>query len=169
LTDSPTFLVTVVKGSDMSLVGFVKEEKGQSVVEFALVFPIFALVFFAIVGFSHLFYGKLTLQHALHEAGRYMVTGRTESGLDRTAAIQSVFDQNLIGTGLSCPDIGPQFNFSYSGCAEADGFCDDAGGAGQTVKVTASFTKPWFMMLFDAFSEGGITLTVSTTWKNEPF
>ncbi|MFQ5684288.1 MAG: TadE/TadG family type IV pilus assembly protein [Candidatus Binatia bacterium] len=139
--------------------------KGQATVEFALAALIFFTAFLAIVEFAHLFYTKLTLQHALNEAGRFMVTGQTPGPLNRAEDIKDVFCKKLIGTGLSCPALGPDFLITCGGVA-----CSAPGGsASETVVVTATFTKPWFTVLFDQFVPGGVTLTIGTTWKNEPF
>ena len=151
-----------------------KSQRGQATVEFALTALIFFTVFLAIVEFSHLFYTKLTLQYALREAGRYAVTGRTEDGINRDQAILDVFCKNLIGTGLSCPTALPDERFGLTCIPEA---CTAlAGGAGQTVIVTAKFddenAKPLFTGLFSflpGFSDGKVSFEASTTWKNEPF
>jgi len=145
----------------LNFLKYIKSDKGQSIIEFTLVFPIFALVFFAVVEFSHLFYVRLTLQHALREAGRYMVTGRADEpdpdnpgeALPREQAIEAIFDKWLMGTGTGLQDFAMN---------PADG-----GGAGETVTLTAAFTKPWFTILFDQFSPGGVTFNMSTTWVNE--
>lgn len=151
-----------------------KSQRGQATVEFAFAALIFFTVFLAIVEFSHLFYTKLTLQYALREAGRYAVTGRTEDGLVREKAILDVFCKNLIGTGLSCPTGLPDERFGVT-CIPA-ACTEPAGGAGQTVIVTATFdgefAKPLFTGLFSfipSFSDGTVSFEASTTWKNEPF
>ena len=151
-----------------------KSQRGQATVEFAFAALIFFTVFLAIVEFSHLFYTKLTLQYALREAGRYAVTGRTEDGLVREQAILDVFCKNLIGTGLSCPTALPDERFGVT-CIPA-ACTEPAGGAGQTVIVTATFAeefaKPLFTGLFSfipSFSDGTVSFVASTTWKNEPF
>ncbi|TMA07625.1 MAG: hypothetical protein E6J89_16340 [Deltaproteobacteria bacterium] len=142
-------------------------EKGQTVVEFSLVVLLLFSLIFAIVEFSHLFYTELTLQYALREAGRYMVTGQGDVSGDptiRANLIHDKFCQGLIGTGLSCPPIGTgtAANFRFI-CGGSD--CSPAGGnPGDTVKVTVKLTKPWFTGLFGA----PIPFTLSTTWKNEP-
>jgi Flp pilus assembly protein TadG len=142
-------------------------ERGQTVVEFSLVLLLFFSLIFAIIEFSHLFYTELTLQYALREAGRYMVTGQGDvSGNPsiRANLIHDKFCQGLIGTGLSCPPIGTgtSANFRFI-CGASD--CSPAGGnPGDTVKVTVKLTKPWFTGLFGA----PIPFTLSTTWKNEP-
>ncbi len=58
-----------------------KNNKGQSAVEFTLGFLLLYTVIMAVVEFSHMFYTKTTLQHAIAEAGRYMITGQ---GIDHT-------------------------------------------------------------------------------------
>ena len=45
-------------------------------VEFTFIALLFFTLIFAIVEFSHLFYTRLNLQHALREAGRLMITGQ---------------------------------------------------------------------------------------------
>jgi Flp pilus assembly protein TadG len=134
-------------------------------VEFALALPIFVLVFFAIVEFAHLFYVKLTLQQALRQAGRYMVTGQGQADPElnpteaRVGRIKARFCQYLIGTGIGAATC-------ESGLAldPASG-----GGPGDTVILTATFTKPWFTILFNQFAPGGVNLSVSTTWVNYGF
>ncbi|MGI0014922.1 MAG: TadE/TadG family type IV pilus assembly protein [Nitrososphaera sp.] len=145
--------------ADHLIVIYLKSHRGQGVVEFTLAALLFFSVIFAIVEFSHLFYVRLTLQHALKEAARYMVTGRTDDPNDpatpfpdRPTAIEEILKRNLIGTGVG---LGPvTLNPS------------DGGLPGQTVTLTVEFTKPWFTGLFGS---GGVPFSLSTTWKNEPF
>src|SRR5688500_12563088 len=92
-------------------------QRGQAVVELTLGFLIFLMMFFALVEFSHLLYTRLTLQHALRSAGRYMVTGKTTqdgfgNDLPRPDVIRTIFCSNVIATGLACPNLGPQFVFA---------------------------------------------------------
>jgi Flp pilus assembly protein TadG len=146
-----------------------RSEKGQTVVEFTFVALFFFMLIFAIVEFSHLFYTRLTLQHALSEAGRFMITGQgiDISGKDpnaRLTVIKNKLCEKLIGTGLSCADLDSHLSVDCPG-----GCTQTAGGAGQTVTVTVTFEKHWFTALFHNISGGPVSLTVSTTWKNEPY
>lgn len=143
----------------------VRSQRGQVVVEFTFAVLLFFMVFFAIVEFSHLFYTELTLQHALREAGRYMVTGRADvpnestsdpnDTLNRQQSIEAILKKQLIGTGAGLQSIA----------MTCGGVACSGGNAGQTVKLTVTFTKPWFTGLFGS---SPITFTLSTTWKNEP-
>jgi Flp pilus assembly protein TadG len=149
--------------------------KGQSVVEFTFAFIIFFAAFMAIVEFSHLLYTKVTLQHALGTAGRYMITGRTAKDADnqnipRDQMIHSVFCANVIATGLGCPTLGgSDFTFQCSG--EGVNVClQPGGGPNQTVIVTVRMVKPAMMPFFSQFfPSGGVPFQLSTTWRNEPF
>lgn len=149
-----------------------KKRKGQAVVEFTFIFLLFLFIFFSIVEFGHLLYTKLTLQHALREAGRYMVTGRTaqdpqNNNLPRPEVILKVFCANLLATGLSCPQLGPQFDLK---CVDPPSCTQPGGGPGQTVMVTANFKKRALTPLFAGiFTKDGVEFQLSTTWKNEPF
>lgn len=146
-------------------------QRGQAVVELTFGFILFLFITFAVVEFSHLAYTRLTLQHSLREAGRYMVTGRTSADANgdpvpRPDRIRQVFCNNLIATGLSCPTFGPQFSMVC-----LDGPCKEPGGGPeQTVMATVTVHKPALMPLFSSvFPKGGVEFQLSTTWKNEPF
>ena len=130
----------------------VKSQRAQSTVEFTFVAFFFFALFFAVIEFSHLFYVRLTLQHALKEAGRFMVTGQGGDVGARKKAIQGIFEKWLIGTGAGLQSFAMD--------------PPDGGKAGDTVKLTATFIKPWFTGFIPA---GPITFSLSNTWKNEPF
>ena len=149
-------------------------QRGQAVIEMTFGFILFFVIFMAIVEFAHLLYAKVTFQHSLGTAGRYMVTGRT--GVDaqgisirRDIMVHDVFCANLIAAAIRCPSLGPDFNFV---CLPTPGTtCSQPGGGpDQTVLVTVNVTKPALMPFFSRFfPAGGVRLTLSTTWRNEPF
>ena len=92
-------------------------QKGQGAVEMMFGFLIFFGLFTAIVEFSHLLYAKVTLQHALRTAGRYMVTGSTGMNngnpIPRDQMIHDMFCNNLIAAGIQCPALDiPKFQFT---------------------------------------------------------
>jgi len=150
----------------MSIFSLLKSKRGQSVVEFTLAAPLFFAAFYAIIEFSHMLYVRVTVQHALDEAGRYMSLGQGQSGTNpgaRVAAVKTAFCRNLVATGLSCPALGtPQFSINPS----------SGGGPGEIVTVSTTFTKPFFsgaLRLLDPVFPTGITMTLSTTYQNEPY
>lgn len=151
-----------------------RRSRGQAAVEMTFVFFLFFTIFMAIVEFSHLLYAKVTAQHALRTAGRYMVTGQTtkdQYGVDipRDQKVHDLFCVNVIEAGMVCPPLA-QFQFK---CPELPlpSTCTTPGGAaGQTVIVTVTVTKQAMIPFFrNFFPAGGVQLLQSSTWKNEPF
>ena len=143
----------------MSIFGYANSKRGQAVVEFTLAAPLFFVAFYAIVEFSHLFYVRLTAQHALDEAARYMSTGQSPDLSDpgaRLAKIQKVFCNNLVATGIMCPDLtvnAPKGNVP-----------------GEIVTLTARVNKAFFTGIFrilDGLFPTSVTMTVSTIYQNE--
>jgi Flp pilus assembly protein TadG len=147
-----------------------RSERGQAVVELTLCFVLFLMIFFALVEFTHLFYTRLTMQHSLRTAARYMVTGRSAQDADgnqlpRPEVIRNVFCANLIGTGLTCPPLGPSFSFTCDGVP-----CSTGGGPEQTVTITVVMTKPAMTPFFaQFFTAGGVPFTIGATMRTEPF
>ena len=155
-------------------VNFLRKQSGQAVVEMTLGFLLFFTIFMSIVEFSHLLYAKVTLQHALRTAGRYMVTGQTKkdgngNNIPRDQMVHTVFCANVIAAGVVCPNLGPNFEFV---CLPTPGTActKPGGGPNQTVMVTVNLSKRALTPLFSQFfSTGGVPFTLSTTWRNEPF
>jgi hypothetical protein len=155
---------------------FLQNTAGQSAVELTFGFLIFFTLFMGIVEFSHLLYTKVTLQHALRTAGRYMITGRTQkdgggNDLPRDQVIHKVFCTNAIATGVPCPTLGaPNFIFKCPELPSPSNCPVPGGGPDQTVVVTVNLRKPPLMPFFGQFlPAGGVPFTLSTTWKNEPY
>ena len=155
-------------------VNFLRQQCGQAVVEMTLGFLLFFTIFMSIVEFSHLLYAKVTLQHALRSAGRYMVTGQTAKDGDgndipRDQMVHTVFCANVIAAGVVCPSLGANFQFV---CLPTPGTActKPGGGPNQTVMVTVNLAKRALMPFFSQFyPPGGVPFTLSTTWRNEPF
>jgi len=81
-------------------------EKGQTLVEFALILPILLLVIFVIVESGRIFQAYITVQHAAREGARYAVTGRWEEEFagepdPRVASIEDVARNALAGLALA--------------------------------------------------------------------
>jgi Flp pilus assembly protein TadG len=53
----------------------VNNERGQNLVEFAMVLPVFALVIFAIFEFGNLFRTQIQIQNAMREGARFAALG----------------------------------------------------------------------------------------------
>lgn len=148
--------------------------RGQSLVEFALVAPLFFLLVFAITDFGRLFFTQTTLQHALREAGRYAVTGQHQlldpnnpggTTYSRVESIRNIAQKYAVGLLANPSDI--QIN-SISGGVSVNNF---AGNPGQTVVVSLTTHLKLITPLIGRYfgPDGTYTFTVSTSFKNEPF
>lgn len=150
----------------MSIFKFIRSKRGQSLVEFTLAAPLFFAAFYAIVEFSHLFYVRVTVQHALDEAARYTSLGLGQNAGNPQARINAALNRfcaNLVATGLSCPALGsPQFTVSQP----------LGGGPDDIVTITTTITKPFFsgaLRLIAPVFPTSVTMTLSTTVRNEPY
>ncbi|HUI05734.1 MAG TPA: TadE/TadG family type IV pilus assembly protein [Verrucomicrobiae bacterium] len=144
--------------------------RGQSLVEFAMVAPLFFLLVFGITDFGRLFFTQQTLQFALREAGRYAVTGQHQyidpndhsaGTYSRVQSIRNVAQQYAMGL-LSDPSaiqISSGSTTNY------------AGGPGETVVVSLTTDLKLITPFIGNFfgPNGDYRFTVSTTFKNEPF
>lgn len=86
-----------------------KREDGQSMVEFALILPIFLLILCGIIDFGWLFYNQLSLNNACREGARYAVV-HTEENADTQAIINHI--ENL-STNVFAND-GVDITVAYS-------------------------------------------------------
>lgn len=136
-------------------------ERGQTMIEFAMVIPIVALLFMGIFDFSRFFYARLTLQHAIHEATRFAVTGGAlDDGqgntMTRVESIKSVITREATALDLDVDQL----------------IIDPADGGGPTeiVTVTGNFEFQFVTPGVSVFFPGGkYDFTVATSMKNEPF
>ncbi len=149
--------------------------RGQALVETAIAIVVFLVVVFGILDFGRLLFTQLTLQHVMREAGRFAVTGRhdydpSNSGLTttRTNAIFQVAQQAAVGVPLTGYEI-----------SSVAGGAGSAGGPGDTVTISLSrdlrLLTPLgpllghFFHLTNYMNSGVYRITVSATFKNEPF
>ena len=141
--------------------------RGESLLEFALVFPMFMLLVCGIIDFSRVYYSEAIVQNALVEAGRYAITGQCclndSNGnplTSREASIQQYASQ-----------MAPGFNWSAM-TITSGGATGSAGGPGQLVTLSISQSVPLITAPIASYffnGSGVYTFTASVTYKNEPF
>lgn len=68
-----------------------KSERGQSLVEFALILPILLLLMFGIVEFGRIYSTKLMLMHMTREGARLAVVGSSDYDVEEKVKNNSVF------------------------------------------------------------------------------
>src|SRR5271165_7608634 len=139
---------------------------GTTLLEFALVLPMFVLLLFAVTDFARLFYVEMTLQNAVREDGRYAITGNhvpdpNHQGqtLSRVKSITQVAQQAAMGLDVSSLQI-----------ISVNGGSGNAGGPGDTVTISLTTNLKLLTPIIAQFFKNGVyTFTVSVSFRNEPF
>jgi len=149
-----------------------RRESGATVVEMAIIAPVFLLILLALIEFSLMFFATLTMQYAVREGARFAVTG--QSSLDaatpsqRSAAIiqniqnNSLGFYNKLGTVISVNGTSYATSASYT-----NGMF---GKAGDTVVL--QLDCDWVVatpMLAVFFTNGKYHFKVAATMRNEAF
>lgn len=140
--------------------------RGQTMMEFILVAPLYFLLTFAVIDFGRMFFVQMNVQQAVQEATRYASTGQhladpnnPGQNLSRVASITQEVKQSAIGANVT--------NVQISSLAGGAG---SAGGPGDTVTVTVTTNLALMTPMVATFFPGGVyTFTSSATFKNEPF
>ncbi|MDR3409606.1 MAG: pilus assembly protein [Formivibrio sp.] len=155
-----------------------KKQKGVSVVEFALVAPVYFLLIFGIIEFGLLFWSDLTMQYAVREGARYAITGQVNldpntSNQQRYRAIIQKMDDSSMGLWNKVnPTISVSLNggpFQQYGSASSYN-TGMFGNAGDIVTLQLNCSWPLTTALIGNFFSGGTgTFTVGATMRNEAF
>src|ERR1700730_13280420 len=139
--------------------------KGQAMVEFALVAPLFFFLIFVLMDFGRMFLVQMDIQEAVYEAGRFASTGNhlpdpksPGQTLSRIASIVATAQDAAVGVDLT--------NVQISSLQGGNG---SAGGPGDTVTVSVTTSLQLMTpMVSRLFPNGAYTFTSSTTFTNEP-
>ena len=154
-------------------------EKGQTMVEFALTALVLFTLLFAIIDLAMMFYVNLTMQHAVREGTRYAITGQTTGANGRAALIQNIkdasnglYDQNALDqkdptvsvlTPISTPSASASPFPNYTGAQ-----ITTTGTPDQIIIVRLTYAWPVLTpILKPLFTDGKYTFTASATMKNE--
>jgi Flp pilus assembly protein TadG len=108
-----------------------KCQRGQSLVEFALMVPLFALLLFGLLDFGRVIYTQNTLAQAAREATRVAILEPTSSST-KFDAIRAAARSAAVGVALSDDDI------LGSGCNDC--FYPSGAASGEIAVVTVTST-----------------------------
>lgn len=143
-------------------------DRGQNLVEAALIVPIFLLLTFGLIDFGTVFYVYLALENGVSQATRYAVTGQQMD--DPLNAGQKLpRDQSIkIAMRQATPTINiPDSAFSFYNVTKS---IAGSGGPGDVIRVRVDYTINLFTPLLRRFfTNGQLTLSVSSTMKNENY
>jgi hypothetical protein len=146
-----------------------RDQRGQSIVEFAMVAPVFFLLFFLIVEGGLMFNTWLSVQHSAGMGARYAVTGRdtcSSGGGGRMGCIQSeaLLGMSHLSDGATAAISVQSWTFpTYAGPVTGS-----AGNECDAVEVRVAYDyrakTPMMRAVF-----GDITLVGRQRYVNEPF
>ena len=115
-----------------------KNEKGQSLVEFALILPLLLLLIMAIVQFGVVFNGYITVSNAAREGARVGIIEKNNAKVE--SKVNEAFDASAVLTNpavtISFPEGGSYTN-------------------GKPLSVMVKGDAPIIVPLMDAFFPGG--------------
>lgn len=175
------------------------DEGGATIVEFALVAPIFLALLCAIMEFSGIMFAHTLLEGTAREASRFGITGSVPEGVSRAEQIRGILDDNSFGVidpervemdtlvYESFEDVGqpePHIDDNENGAYDlgepytdinGNGQWDDdmgaagLGGPGEIVVYRLAYDWPTMTPLFQPFFGDTISLRANIAVRNEPF
>ena len=145
-----------------------KRNRGDNMVEFAIILPFFFLLMFGILDLGHLYWVQVTLENAVRQAGRFAVTGRSLPTMTRVASIKAIAEKAAPGFNLDPSQI---IITSQLGGSSSTNSASAGGLPGDTVNISVTTHLGLFTpMIGRYFGQNGVdTFTVATTFRNERF
>jgi hypothetical protein len=146
------------------------DARGTSLLEAAIITPLFLLLTFSIVDFGGLFYAYLALENGVSLASRYGVTGRQlddpanpGTPLNHQETLKLAMRQGT--PTLTIPDSA----FSFAHRAPGGGvWVSGTGGPGELERVSVDYTWTFFTPIVGVFFPNGqLNLRVDSAMKNE--
>jgi Flp pilus assembly protein TadG len=152
----------------------VRTQRGQTLVEFALVSPLFLMLSMGIIEFAFVGQAWATVQHASLEGARYASTGQVDCpGLtgDRLNCIKAVTKTATegipgAGSGSALVTVTVE-SWQYPTYANPS-VANDPGGACDAVQIVVSYTHNIMMPLLTFVAPSGITLVGKKRTLVEP-
>jgi len=142
--------------------------RGQNLIEAPLIVPIFLLLTFALIDFGTIFYIYLALENGVSQATRYAVTGQQMDDPMNVGQKLSRDESIKIAMRQATPTINiPDSAFNFYNVTKS---LSGSGGAGDVIRVRVDYTINLFTPLLRSFfTNGQLTLSVSSTMKNENY
>ena len=147
------------------------ESEGTTIIEYAIVLPIFLILWLGIIELSLIMYAASVLEGATNVAAREGKTGYFPNGQGRQSYIYGLLGQQA--AGLLDPNQITITTTAYSNFTEVGqgGGTPGLGNPGDIVLYTASYPWPMIFLLQGLLSDGqgAFSLTSTTIVKNEPY
>ena len=155
--------LTLRRTTARRIVRRLRDSRGATLVEAAIITPLLLLLTFSIVDFGALFYVYLALENGASQATRYGVTGNVQPGMTREQSIRFAMRQ---ATPTLTLDDGA-FTFSHMTPGTAV-WVAGPGVEGDIGKLTIDY--PWTPMtplIRPFFTDGQLNVRVESTMMNE--
>lgn len=145
-----------------------RRQSGATVVEMAIIAPVFLLVLVALIEMSLMFFATLTMQYAVREGARYAITGQSGTGSQgRYAAVIARMRDSSAGI---YDRVNPTISVNgtqYSSTTYNNGMF---GAPGALVVIQLDCSWPVSTPLLNAFfPDGQYRFAVGATMQNEFF
>jgi Flp pilus assembly protein TadG len=157
--------------SSRRLLARLRDTRGGSLVEAALITPLLLLLTFGIMDFASMFYVYLALENGVSQATRYAVTGQVKDDPNNPGTPLSRIDSLKLAMRqatptLTIPDSAFTFNHLSPGSAT---WAAGVGSAGDIEKMTVNYTWTFLTPLIRPFFTGGqLQIQVDSSMKDEP-
>ena len=176
-----------------------RDRRGNAMMEFAFIAPIFLAMLGGIFEFSGILFVQTILEGSAREASRYGITGFTTEGVSREDQIRAIVGEFTFGI-IDLDDLVMETLVydSFSAVGEPEPFEDDdgdgvwsagepftdvngngswdddmgaagLGGPGDIVVYRMSYDWPIMIPLFVPFFGEAVTLNANIAVRNEPF
>ncbi len=146
-------------GRKLKLKSLIKKEKGQAMVEFALVLPIILLFIGGIIDFGWIFHNQLAANNASREAARYIAIHYYFDNLNSTTATTKATE--IINNYVKLADLAVD-----NIIPEDD---DVNGGKKVKIKLTGNviILTPILRAIIDSDGDGKFSINAETTMRVE--
>lgn len=146
-------------------------QRGATIVEFAIIAPVFILLMIGVIELSMVYFANLTMQHAVREGARYAVTG--QNNLDPNTANQQRYQavlQKIKDSSMGMYDkVAPTVSVTNMSGGSNSG-AGTFGNAGDIIVISLDCNWPMVTPMMAAFfSNGKAHFVVSATMRNESY
>ncbi len=127
-----------------------RREKGQSMVELALILPILLLLLFGTIEFGRVFYSYITITSAVREGARAAAVGKTDDEI-----------KLRVKEATTLSEVDDRLTFTYITPVESRKI------AGGQVKVEIQYNMPLSVPIINQFLPNPLPLRASATMRKE--
>jgi Flp pilus assembly protein TadG len=149
-----------------------RDATGATLIEAAIVTPLFLLLTFSIVEFGAVFYAYLALENGVSAATRFAVTGNSMDDPANPGTALSREESIKLAMRQSTPTLtvtDAMFTFTNRPAGGGGGWVAGTGGPNDIGRVEVDYTWTFFTPLIRVFFQpsGQLMLHVESAMKNE--